>query len=959
MPIEDMVQRFRSVGAGQVIADFNAIAAAQERMGKGGTGGGQAAIDYYGKLGSAAGTAAAALGGVAAAAATAGAWVIKGAMEEQRGIGLMNVAFRGNKEEAKKAYEWAVKWASGANPFEPGQVIATAQRMKLVTSEYQHWTELTGKLSAGMQKPMEETAMTMQKVLAGSSEGLDSLQMTYGIMRKDLRAAGWSGAMQTEQDIASVRKALESVIETRFGNAISEMGLTAAGRIATLTGSISELQKAIGRELLPEFQRSVDMANDWVTGLSRMGPEQKARVIELGKLIVVLGGVGAVFLKGVQVAAMWKMATLQRSASNIAANTAEAASAQRLAVAYTEAAAASKLIDGVGGPGLGIPGFGRGMRVLDGTRLGVFGASTMSGAPGLVGMLNKGLAPLTALINPLTLAVGAIAGFAAVFQSTVAPAAAAARASGRDLAEIMSKGKISYDPLTGRTFGPGQPLPSEAEFRQYMQSLPAEQQQKWFRENQVDVSWKGTGIGWGDYSRAYTKWLANMRTQAVGGLLPLSQITGAFAKIAPAEMAETAQQQAAIGAGIATSFGEFAGTGRYAPWNWQPPMPVKFGAGLGQTGDYIEPADAVPFLGKEWFNQQEQRSNKPRSQVMQELLETYEAQMPVTMAWALGKYQIPKQGVTEPEARAAFNQTATQLYQGRADLRNKLSQRLIAEADATVDEVGQAIEDILSGRGAQPLSALPELQKLRRDAEEEKANLTGAMGEDLAAATLRRGMARRAEDEKRALFGIEMDRLSDDIAFYDKERKFSEQWKQMGATQRAKIGGVFAKVGFDDPFLTLEESFNKGLAAWEEGRSKLTMAADKATGTYRDTLLKQLDEYEQSEQAWIMDALAKEKTKPSIAREILSTGGVSGLAEAGLSQVVSGGFFGRGIPGSRGARMLGTAQAAAIRAYSGGEAGRGTLEVRVLLDENLNAKIDNRALDTVVRVMDGATALAP
>jgi hypothetical protein len=114
---------------------------------------------------------------------------------------------------------------------------------------------------------------------------------------------------------------------------------------------------------------------------------------------------------------------------------------------------------------------------------------------------------------------------------------------------------------------------------------------------------------------------------------------------------------------------------------------------------------------------------------------------------------------------------------------------------------------------------------------------------------------------------------------------------------------------------------------------------------------------------WEMDIFEADKKKKdkksNIAREILSTGGISGLAQAGLSQVVSGGYEGRGRVGSPGPFALSGAGAEMIRASSAGEKEKEkTVKLHVFLDKDWKAEVIDQAtsdsLQVTVKTIRGA-----
>ncbi|MFZ5987209.1 MAG: tape measure protein, partial [Bacillota bacterium] len=242
----------------------------------------------------------AAAGGLAGAIALIG----KKALDEAGDIEKFTATMRtitGSTKEAANMIQFAIK-AATQTPFEvKGVVESTATIMQFTKmlgwtgKDAQKWFPLIGDLAAGMGKDLHYTSLVMGKALTGSQDAILSLRDQFGISAQALKAFGaeinkeGGIAVRTAEQQEKLRNALEALIKQNFAGAMARQMDTFQGAMSNLRDALSRVYMAIGKEMIPIFNR-------WVKeSLTPTLEKVENFVKENGKLVIAVGAtVGAV-----------------------------------------------------------------------------------------------------------------------------------------------------------------------------------------------------------------------------------------------------------------------------------------------------------------------------------------------------------------------------------------------------------------------------------------------------------------------------------------------------------------------------------------------------------------------------------------------------------------------------------------------------------------------------------------
>jgi hypothetical protein len=219
-----------------------------------------------------------------------------------------------------------------------------------------------------------------------------------------------------------------------------------------------------------------------------------------------------------------------------------------------------------------------------------------------------------------------------------------------------------------------------------------------------------------------------------------------------------------------------------------------------------------------------------------------------------------------------------------------------------IDDDLKAVGDMMQAIDAElvPKSALAGLRNRRDQLAVERIGLQMQSGNDLDAQAARRELNLTHLRERRSDAQDLIDAMKTELGLQQGDYSLREDARKLSnkdaAGLKADLPGIFGKGGPN--------------VAGMMGQGASIAKAMRDIGDVEGAR-----QFEQEMARWRM-GLAKDKGKssPSIAREILSTGGVSGLTEASISQVVSGGYLGARQNGVFGPYRLSGAAASRVRA---------------------------------------------
>lgn len=180
------------------------------------------------------------------------------------------------------------------------------------------------------------TGREMRMLVYSNIPIFDILHQKLGLTKEDMQQIALQGI---EAGVAL--KAIREYTQERYGGMMEQIMKTGAGAASNFSDALFELRNAIGQQLLPQFTsliRTGTAATNWLANLS---PGTIRAAMSLAAV-----GVGATALIGALLKlsayqAIMSQAAAQRAAADIAANEAEAASADGLAAAYRRSSAAA------------------------------------------------------------------------------------------------------------------------------------------------------------------------------------------------------------------------------------------------------------------------------------------------------------------------------------------------------------------------------------------------------------------------------------------------------------------------------------------------------------------------------------------------------------------------------------------------------------------------------------------
>jgi hypothetical protein len=745
---------------------------------------------------------------------------------------------------------------------------------------------------------------------------------------------GKGGAAQGAEGIQKNMEALAQYIQTKWPGAIEEAAKTTAGQLSTLEGNIETLAESVGRNLLPEINKGMHALSGMVEKFNNLDDQTKADIVTMLKW----GTVGALLVSGgLKLAAT--MATLRIAmatasiarAQTIASQKAETAAVQESVVAYNEKAAAY------------IRAAGAGANMTAAER-----AAAAAGA-GRGGLWSKG--------SPLRIGLG-VAGLGLMGYGFYQGYRGGQATANQSLADATVKN-------AGFWGGAG------------MTSLGAMVAAKSLLNTDLKTTLiigVAAGIVYG-FSRVAGRWNANYSPEgikdqieaAITGTRPKSRLDEAVLAGMQKSLDRFAQVPEAMGKvfeRMASGIAETAGTkyGELIRRQWDDiPADVRaanpkafnpfapgyvdilatlrgtqdqglFGATMGRIAGGVPQSGRLGAMAKQY------------DVMMQEGQKTLHAM--AMMDWQLQQNGQRKSSVDYAEAAQKAMATLEDATRGFAtglqDAATKIREAKLDQLDRDLKAIGDTLSAVEAGLIGEGIKGSV---RARRDRLlQQRANLERQMGNDLDAAETERQMGltrlREAKSDQQDYLDKIRDQLAATLGEFDVGRDFGKLSKSQQAAMIRSAPGWFGSGA--SPLPTTAEV----LAKYDELITALKNAGEE----------KESDQARLDKVRWQMGLLSdNEKAKPNIAREILSTGGVSGLAEAGISQVVSGGYWGRRQNGVFGPYALSGAAASRIRASMSAENERHIkMDIYVHPDAGTADDIANAAATKVVRQLPRA-----
>ncbi|MFN8606866.1 MAG: hypothetical protein U0931_05000 [Vulcanimicrobiota bacterium] len=243
-------------------------------------------------------TAGLAVGGVGASMLGLAALVAKTAGGfEQLQARLLGVIKSG--DQAQQTFQQAVQFAA-VTPFSVSGIVQASITLSAFQQNVRKTLPLVADLAAGLGDDITVEAERFAKALSGSAEGYESFRNQAGISNADLRRYGatltstGSLALLTAGDVAKAAKALQTLVQIRFGGAAERQAKTLQGALSNLGDALERAGAAFGQYLIPIARVGAQQITGFVEALERLPAGFKATIafgtVAAGTLATLGGG---------------------------------------------------------------------------------------------------------------------------------------------------------------------------------------------------------------------------------------------------------------------------------------------------------------------------------------------------------------------------------------------------------------------------------------------------------------------------------------------------------------------------------------------------------------------------------------------------------------------------------------------------------------------------------------------
>lgn len=334
--VEELVFKARMEGVSEATKAMGDLGRAFAELGQKSTGDVNAA--GLERLASTTGALSNQLLGLGGAGAAALGVLGKAAMDAESRMSRLKTAFRGNGEQARAASVWLEKYAD-STPFKTSDIVQAGTAIRATGLDMQKWTGIAAKMAAANPgKSISDAAEAIKDAKTGEMERLKEFMVTPG----DLAAYGGPGQGGATNAEANM-KALALFVEDRFGTALSDAMQTTAGQISTTMSKIEKAGAGLGRFLLPEINKTLASVTRLTDGLAGLDEQTQREIVGVLKWGTVVALAGAGVLKAASIVATLKIAMMGSQvaqAKQIALQKAETAAVREGVVAYNEKAEA-------------------------------------------------------------------------------------------------------------------------------------------------------------------------------------------------------------------------------------------------------------------------------------------------------------------------------------------------------------------------------------------------------------------------------------------------------------------------------------------------------------------------------------------------------------------------------------------------------------------------------------------
>lgn len=897
--VDELLTRARIEGVADVISDLKRLGSAMDDVG-----GGKSSANAFDDIAKSASGLSNVLGGAGIAGVAALGYLAKKAMDAESAMARLKTAFGGNESAAKSAYQWLKKYAD-ITPSSTSEIIDAGSKLQDAGFDYQKWVDLAGKMAAAKQKPIGQAVEAIIDAQTGQYERM----LEFGIRPDTLAPFGGTGKGGATQGAEGIQKNMDAIakyVQTKWPGAIEEAAKTSAGKASTLEGNLETLAENLGKSLLPEVNKAIDGLTKLTTWFNELDDRTKDDAMTLLKWGTAIALVGSGALRLVSVLAGIRSAMILGSiakTASIAAEKAEAAAVTNTAFAYgakSRAMAASRAAwmaqggmmpaaaGGAAVAGGGLWGRGSLLRIGAGVAgLGLMGYGLYQGYKGGQATAGKSL-------TDATVKNGGFWGGAAM--TSMGAMMAAKMLLGTDLKTTLIIGVAA-----GIVYG----------FSRVAGRYNAAYSPEGIKD-QIEAAITGT------------------RPQSrmdKAALEALSSALERFARI-PDAMNDAFDNLASGKWAYSTKYGELirsqydevpAEARRLNPGLYNPFAPgyadiasllqstqdgALFGAGMQAMSTEVPQSELIPRMQAQYRYMQEEARKATKAMAVQ-------ASAIIWMAladWQITQGGEKKSGVQYGEAAKkameSIGNATRKFADGLQQAAAKIREAQIEDLDVKLKRAGDVLSAMDSELFPQDTGAMTAWRNYRNQVAQQRADIMRANGQDRDADEYLFQLQMTQAKERKADQQDAIDDMMDELTYMRGDYDIFKQFR--GIKEPSAVRGLMSD---------LPEWFGAG----SEGAPTVGAIMD-LSGKIHDALiaageLAKASQFGQDVARWRMGILdQREKPKPNIAREILSTGGVSGLAEADISKVVSGGYIGKRMNGVFGPYMLSGASASRIRA---------------------------------------------
>ncbi len=147
-------------------------------------------------------------------------------------------------ERAARTLAWAKEFAA-TTPFELKDVIGATVVFRNMGLSAQRWLRVAGDMAAAMGVNILDASYAVARAAASGAEGMMALTRTFGITSDMLKQFGWTGKGSMEQ----FRKALETLLKTRFEGGMARFMNTMGGVLSNLRDIFWNFRTEIGKPI--------------------------------------------------------------------------------------------------------------------------------------------------------------------------------------------------------------------------------------------------------------------------------------------------------------------------------------------------------------------------------------------------------------------------------------------------------------------------------------------------------------------------------------------------------------------------------------------------------------------------------------------------------------------------------------------------------------------------------------